>query len=303
MFIANLQKKSKMIKKYIFISALLISSCFSFSQENYGFIGVIKLNDSTSISYKIELTPKNGVVKGYSVTDLGGEHETRSNIFGEYSKEKKELSFRETGIVYTKSPVSQQDFCFINTTSKGFVFGKTKTIKANFVGLFSDNTQCINGQLFMNSIEKVENRIEKVSKKINNSNKINDSIKQKINLSKMMDSLNMNILRKNQTLSVFSKASNMKLIVYDGGKLDEDKISITLNDKPLLMNFEAKSEKKILILNLKEKKTSIVIKALNEGSIAPNTIVVELQDGNNTIKALSNLKTGETTQIDILKEN
>ncbi|MFH4965628.1 hypothetical protein V8G69_11550 [Gaetbulibacter sp. M235] len=292
-----------MTKKYIAISILLISCCFSFSQENYGFIGVIAINDSISNSYKIELTQKSGVVKGFSVTDLGGEHETRSNIFGEYDKDKKELSFRETGIVYTKSPVSQQDFCFINTTIKGFVFGKTKTIKSNFVGLFSDNTQCINGKLFMNSIEKVENRIEKVTKKINNSNKIHDSLKQKINLTKMMDSLNMNILRKNQTLSVFSKSATLKLIVYDGGKLDGDKISITLNDKPYLMNYEAKSDKKILTLNLNGLKTSIKIKALNEGSIAPNTIVVELQDGNNTIKALSNLKAGETTRIDILKEN
>jgi len=290
-----------MIKKIIVISTLLIYSCFSFSQENYGFIGVIMLSDSTSISYKIELTHKSGVVKGYSVTDLGGEHETRSNIFGEYNKDKKELSFRETGIVYTKSPVSQQDFCFINTTSKGFVFGKTKTIKANFVGLFSDNTQCVNGQIFIKSIEKVESRIEKVTKKINNSSKIHDSIKQKINLNKMMDSLNMNILRKNQTLSVFSKSETIKLIVYDGGKLDGDKISITLNDKPFLTNYEAKSEKKILTVDIKDTRASIAIKALNEGSIAPNTIVVELLDANNSIKALSNLKAGETTRIDILK--
>jgi len=42
---------------------------------------------------------------------------------------------------------------------------------------------------------------------------------------------------------------------------------------------------------------------LNEGTIQPNTIIVELYDNKNSIRALSNLKVGETTQIDILKTN
>ena len=80
----------------------------------------------------INFVERNGEVKGYSVTDIGGEHETRSNIFGEYDKEKKILNFREVGIVYTKSTISQNDFCFLNTSFKNFVFGKTKKVKANF---------------------------------------------------------------------------------------------------------------------------------------------------------------------------
>ena len=43
------------------------------------------------------------------------------------------------------------------------------------------------------------------------------------------------------------------------------------------------------------------IKAENEGRIAPNTVVVEIEDASNTIKALSNLKVGEKTQIDFLR--
>ncbi|MCF8273314.1 MAG: hypothetical protein K9I95_05725 [Flavobacteriaceae bacterium] len=288
------------LRKISLVSFFLLGFNFCFSQKQYEYFGGIMLSDSISISYKIILIENKGEVKGYSITDLGGENETRSNIFGEYSKENKELSFRETGIVYTKSVVSQQDFCFINVTAKGFLLEKTKSFKTNFVGLFSDNTKCIDGKLFLNTAEEVNDRIDKVTNKINKSKKISDSIKQRINPIKIMDSINMNILRKNQVLSVFSKAKKINLIIYDGGKEDGDRISIKINEKIILKSYQANNIKKVIPIFLNDKKTSIKIFADNEGSIKPNTIVVEIDDNNNKIKALSNLKTGETTQIDIL---
>lgn len=283
---------------FLFIFSL---SSICLSQVKYEYVGGVKLNDSIIISYKVNFIEKEGKVKGYSITDLGGEHETQSNIFGEYDKENKILNFRETGIVYTKSPISQDDFCFLNATVKNFTFGKTKNFKSNFVGLFSDNTQCINGEIMLNAIEKVEARVNKLVTKINKSKKIADSIKQKVNLIKVMDSLNMNILKKNQTLSVFTNANKIDLIIYDGGKEDGDKITISVNGKILVKEYQANNNKKVITLNLVDDKTSIVINATNEGTIAPNTIVVELDDNNNHIKALSSLKKGETTGVDILK--
>lgn len=285
-----------------FFVIFILFNFFSYSQKEYIYIGGIKLNDSTLISYKINFDNKFGKIKGYSITDIGGEHETRSNIFGEYDENNKELSFRETGIVYTKSPVSENDFCFLNTTIKNFTFGETKKIKANFIGLFSDNTQCINGEILLSTLEKVEERIVFVSKKINKSNKIPDSTKQKYNSLKLMDSLNINILRKNQTLTVFTNKNKVNLIIYDGGKLDGDIITISANETIVLNKYKANNLKKIIPIIIEEKKTSIIIKADNEGLISPNTIVVEIDDDNNYIKALSNLRFGELTQIDILKK-
>lgn len=271
------------------------------TQNKFDYVGGVKLNDSLIITYKVNFEENKGQVKGYSITDIGGEHETRSNIFGEYNKDEKTLSFREIGIVYTKSPISQNDFCFLNTTLKNFVFGKTKKVRANFIGLFSDNTECINGELILSTQEKAEQRVQKVVNKINNSKKITDSVKQKLNEFNLMNVLKMNILKKDQTLSIFSKSSSIKLIVFDGGKLDGDEINIMINGETILNNYRANKSEKIIVLELKNKKTSIVIKANNEGEIAPNTVVVKLDDGTNEIKALSNLQTGETTQIDILR--
>ncbi|SEQ37106.1 hypothetical protein SAMN05421824_1476 [Hyunsoonleella jejuensis] len=286
--------------RLLFFMTFFVSSVVN-TQNKFDYVGGVKLNDSLIITYKVNFEENKGQVKGYSITDIGGEHETRSNIFGEYNKDEKTLSFREIGIVYTKSPISQNDFCFLNTTLKNFVFGKTKKVRANFIGLFSDNTECINGELILSTQEKAEQRVQKVVNKINNSKKITDSVKQKLNEFNLMNVLKMNILKKDQTLSIFSKSSSIKLIVFDGGKLDGDEINIMINGETILNNYRANKSEKIIVLELKNKKTSIVIKANNEGEIAPNTVVVKLDDGTNEIKALSNLQTGETTQIDILR--
>lgn len=290
-------------RKILLYFVVLISSNFCFSQIKHEYVGGIKLNDSTAVSYKVVFVENKGSVTGFSVTDLRGEHETRSNIFGEYSEVEKELNFRETGIIYTKSPVSQDDFCFLNVTAKNFVFGKTKSIKTKFVGLFSDNTKCIDGEIILNSIEKIEKRINKVADKINKSKKVPDSIKQKLKMIKIMDSLQMNILKKNETLSYFTKSNKLRFIIYDGGKDDGDKINIIVNGKTLLKSYEADSSEKHLDIELVNYKTSVVIEAVNEGTIMPNTVVVKIDDGNNIIKALSNLKILERTQIDILKSD
>ena len=129
----------------------------------------------------------------------------------------------------------------------------------------------------------------------------NDSLKQKLNEVNLMDNFKMNILKKDQTLSVFTNSKTIKINIYDGGKEDGDKITILVNNKIVLNTYEANKLKKFIDINLENRKTSIVIKANNEGDISPNTVVVEIDDGMNLIKALSNLKKNETTQIDFLK--
>ena len=276
---------------------------FSNAQATHDFMGVIKLNDSSLISYRISLKEENGKVTGQSITNIGGDYESLALIKGVYDKDKKELSFQETETIYTKTPLDEDyEFCYINATIKGLVLGKSKSIKSNFTGLYSDKVRCAKGELILTSVSKIEERLERVEKKINKSKRIPDSIKQKIQPLKLMDTLNMNILKKNQTLSVFTKSKQIKMTIFDGGKEDGDKITITSNGKTILNNFAATNNKKTLTIDLLASKTTLAIKANNEGSISPNTVVIEINDGENNLKALSNLKLNETTRVDILKK-
>ncbi|MCF6295721.1 MAG: hypothetical protein L3J25_08525 [Flavobacteriaceae bacterium] len=254
------------------------------------------------MSYKIAFNVNKGNVKGYSITDLGGAHETKSELIGNYDSKNKILSFKEQGIIYTKSPITQDDFCFINFKSETFTLTKSKTLKGDFKGLFSDNTECINGKIEMVLAEKIAKRTEKISKKIMRAKRIDDSIKNRINPIKLLDTLNMNILRKDQILSVFTKSKKVDLVIYDGGKEDGDIIRIVINDKVVLDKFEIKNKEKVIPIFINEDKIRVKIVALTNGTISPNTMSVKIRDEEREIDVLSNLKKGESAQIDILKK-
>lgn len=288
--------------KKIILFLLLILNSYSqiYSQESNEYVGAIKLNDSSIITYKIKFTEKNGELRGYSITDLKGEHETKSTIIGTYDNQDKLFSFKETEIIYTKSVVSENDFCFVNFSPVNFKLGKTKHFSGEFKGLFLDGEECINGEIYLNAIENINKRIVKVAKKIDKSKRISDSIKANIDPIKLMDSLNLNILKADKTISVFSKSKKINLIIYDGGQEDGDIVTVLVNNIIVLDNYEIDFSKKIIPINLIENKTSIVLKANNVGSISTNTAVIEINDNNNDIKALTNLKKGEKTQIDII---
>ena len=291
------------MKNFSFLFIIIFFNVsLGFSQDSGEYVGAIKLNDSSIITYKVNFKIKGSKIEGFSVTDFGGEHETKSNLIGNYDEGKKKLSFNEIGIIYTKSPVIQKDFCFIYFQPVDYKVGKTSYFKGNFKGLFSDGQECISGEIFLNSIENVNEKMAKVSKKINNSNRVPDSVKVKFNNLNLMDKVNTNLLKANKTLSVFTKSKTINLELYDGGQEDGDIISIKVGNKLVLDNFTVTSQRKSLTIDLVNDKTSIVLIAKNTGTISTNTAVIEINDTENNIRALTNLKEGETTQIDVLKK-
>lgn len=286
----------------VFLIFLNIFSYKLYSQNEVTYYGTVMLTDSTLITYRIILKEKNGDVSGYSITDLGGDHETRSNILGEYDNSTKELNFRETDIVYTKSEVTTYDFCFINSTIKNFKFGKTKKIKSPFLGFFSDNTECINGELLLVEEEKVKKLYTKASKIIQKSKKLTDSVKQASDPIKNLEEKNKNILKKGQVLNVFTTNSYVDLYIYDSGEVDNDKIELKVNSKTYFKEFTARKEKEHINIPLKTIVTAIDIKALNEGDIGKNTVRVLIKDGSNkTIRVLTSLNKNDLATVKIHK--
>ena len=148
----------------LFIS--LFALCSLFSQENIDFLGVIKLNDTTLISYKLSLQENNGNVSGFSITDLGGLHETKSLVAGFYDYEKKVFEFREKDIIYTKSKIDEYDFCFVHFKGKIRNINRRQNLKGSFKGLYSDGTECLSGDIDMMRLEKIIKKAETVDRKI-----------------------------------------------------------------------------------------------------------------------------------------
>lgn len=272
------------------------------AQKSNEYLGGVKLNDTTIIPYKINFTENNGTITGYSLTDFGGEHETKSTIIGSYNDAENLLSFREVKIIYTKSPVSQNDFCHINFEPTRFRLGKTKHFKGSFKGKFSDGSECINGEIYLNSKENIEKNMAIVSKKVNKSKKVDTEVKEKLNNLKVMDSVNLNILRKGEITSVFTKSNQIKLSFYDGAELDDDVITVKINGKIIIYKHLITNQEKVLEIDLDAKKTEITISSVSVGNIGETTVTLELSDGTNKIKAITNLKKEESTMVHVLKE-
>ncbi len=291
-------KKEKILLTFLII--LFNYGCISAQQEQEYF-GIVKLNDSSLISYKLNIIENKGAVSGYSVTDIGGDHETKSNITGSYNKKTNILSFREVGIIYTKSEVSDYDFCYIHFEGRLRNIDSKKNISGKFNGQYNDGSTCINGEIALKSIEKIEKRAKRVDKIIQNSKKINDSLKSKVSMVETLDLLKTNILKSNQNLSMFTSSAELKLSIFDAGKVDGDKINVFVNDTILLRNYTVSKKPKHLTIRLNSKLTTIKIRALNVGSISPNTAKVEIIDQKNNISTLTSLKKGEKTSITVIR--
>jgi hypothetical protein len=287
--------------KSLFVCFILCLCQSIFAQESNEYLGGIKLNDTSLIPYKIKFVEKNGKIEGYSLTDFGGEHETKSVIIGKYDAAENLLSFQETKIIYTKSTISQDDFCNVYFQPSKFRLGKTKSFKGPFKGKFSDGEECINGEIYLNSKENIDKQMERVNAKVERSKKINDSIKDELRNMKIMDSVNLNVLKKDQITSVFTSSKKIKFLIYDGGKIDKDIITVLKDGKIILLNHEISEKREVIEFQLVSKKTTLTIIANSVGSIGTNTTVIEIIDDANNIKTLTSLKKDEKTSIDILR--
>jgi len=287
--------------RYFYLFFILISNLEA--QNNFDFYGVISLNGKMdkSISYHLVFTEKNGVINGYSLTDVSGDHETKNIVEGTYDAKSRALQFKEKSIIYTKSPISQESFCFINYSGKIKLKSTTTNLNGNFKGFFNNNSPCIDGTLNLFGAAKVYELLAKIDKKIQKSKRVDAETKQKARPVQIFDSLQVNKLTSKQNLNIFNSNDNIKFDIWDNGKEDGDIINLYQNDKLILENYNLTKAKKSLAVKLDPKENIFKIVALNEGTDFPNTAMIEFQ-GDSKVELVSHLKKGESAFITILNK-
>lgn len=272
------------------------------AQEDYEYIGAIKLNDTSFISYKIAFDEKDGLLEGYSITDLGGSHETMSYLSGSFDSNKDEIDFYESGIVYTKSLVTTNDFCYVHFTGKLKKLDDRQGIQGSFKGLYDNGESCIDGTIEMLNFRKVLKRAKRLDRKIDRTILISKEKRDKVNLVKELESTKVNMLNKNEMLNVFSGSSEVVLRLYDAGQEDGDRVSLHINDSLLLDNYTVTNTPKEIRVTIEEPQTTLLIQALNAGTIGGNTVKLELVlDESTVVDALTNLKEGEKAGLVLRK--
>ena len=287
--------------KFLVISLLLLPNV-TLSQNNYDFIGVIQLQDKSVISYRIFFTETAGKITGFSVTDLQGNHETKSIINGSINNDTNKLIFEESEIIYTKSEELTSDFCFIHFEGKIKLNNSKALIEGSFEGLYNDGVKCTDGSIKLVGEDVLYKKANRLTKKINKTNRISDSIKSSFSPVKMINDLKMNTLKNNNNINVYTSSQNYLIKLWDAGKEDGDKIFIYLNDKILISKYEVIKQVKEIDIKLVKGVNVLKIVAYNNGKIAPNTAKMIITDGILEHDLSTNLSKGEFAKITIIRK-
>jgi len=271
----------------------IILSSFVYSQNTFSYLGALLLSNNTPISFKLELTETKGVVSGSSITNIGEEDETKSEIMGLYFKSDKSFQLKETQILQTTSEAPLNTFCYINMnlSFKGLL-GK-KRLEGTFIGNFLDSTECASGKIILMEEKKLKKRLEKAKKRIE---KKHPNISNETTLIEQTKTL-----RKGDNLSINWQSNKIKLFIWDANKEDGDKIELKINNKIILNNFETRNKRKKIRLGLEEGENIIEIKATNLGTSPPNTSRIELVDNKTRYPIMIQLELGNAATIRIIK--
>ena len=279
--------------RFFLIICIVLFSKLGFSQNTFSYLGTLVLDNNTPISFSLELQEDNGIVNGYSITNINTPDETKSEISGLYFKKDKSFQLQETQILQTKSEAALNTFCYINMNLnlKG-KFG-SKRVQGTFKGNFLDSTECASGKVILMERTKLEKKIEKIKKKVEK--KYNEKY-QDTSLVKRTE-----ILKDGDDFTINWEGNKLRLFIWDANMEDGDKIELTINGNIILDDFETSNKRKKIKYKLAEGENIIEIKATNLGSSPPNTSRIELVDNKTKYPIITQLELGKTAIIKIIK--
>ncbi len=294
------------MKKLSLIYLLIFKLTLAYSQNSadYEFIGTLQLPGNEIISYKLNFKEfGNGKLEGFSLTDIYGNDRTKSSIIGNINTTSQKISFKETNNISTKSNSNESEFCYIQVTNAKIKTLRGKTIiQGNFNGKYANGKSCVNGYIYLVStkyLEKLETEYLSADK-IKNADTL-AMLKEKV--SALKDRAEKNTLKRNEVLNINWSSNEVILEIWDGEQEDLDEIQVYINDKKIVDQLVLKRQKKILIIPLTEKISSIKIVGIHEGLSAPCTANIILRDGIISTPVISVLKKGESNTIRINKIN
>ena len=278
-----------MHNRFLLLFSLLVYSLNAQENFGYNYLGSLVLPNNTLISFSIHFNEEDGVVDGYSLTNINTPDETKSDLSGIYFKGDKSFQLQETQILSTSSEADLSTFCFIHTniSLKGRL--GTKRLEGNFVGLFTNNDTCASGRVLLLEQEKLKKKIKRVKNKIE---RIKEERSTFLQTQQLKDGDNFLIEWEND---------NLRLFIWDANEEDGDKIQLKINNEIVLNDFTTKRKPKKIKYKLQKGENIIEIRAVNLGDSPPNTSRIKLVDRNTKYPIISQLTLDKSAIIIIMK--
>lgn len=278
--------------RLLFFFAFLIP-VYVYCQDgnNYEFIGMLKLSDSGIIPYKLAFKKNYETkIEGFSITDFYGSNKTKSKIEGFFSKQQNNVTFSEIENVSTISNANPKDFCYIHVKNASIKRKNGKTImEGAFYGKFNNDSNCAKGTIYLVGTDV----LDKIKK--------HDTVLNKTNAVNLLNKTNQTFLTADNQLNINWQSQQLIIELWDAATFDNDVITLTVDEKPILENYIIEHEKKIITLPFATDLCTIKIYAVSEGKNPPNTVNLILKDNDVTHAIVTKLKKGESSTVIIKK--
>ena len=277
-----------MHNRFLLLFSLLVYSLNAQENFGYNYLGSLVLPNNTLISFSIHFNEEDGVVDGYSLTNINTPDETKSDLSGIYFKGDKSFQLQETQIISTSSEADLSTFCFIHTniSLKGRL--GTKRLEGNFVGLFTNNDTCASGRVLLLEQEKLKKKINRIKNKIEKTEEESAF-------------LQIQQLKDGDDFLIEWENDNLRLFIWDANEEDGDKIQLKINNDIILNDFTTKRKRKRIKYKLQKGENIIEIRAVNLGDCPPNTSRIRLVDSNTMYPIITQLTLDKSAIIIIMK--
>lgn len=260
------------MKTFLLVISIFINTIF-YSQNSEKFVGILNVGSKESYTYQItyKIDEKNNLT-GYSITDANKPNETKCMISGKLDPNKKTITFVEYKILETKSKIPLKEMCFLHVTGKFKTMMGANLISGKFIGKYLTGKNCSEGKVNLVSQASVMKVVDTIYKM-----KLDTSKKEVAQLQKELPQIFQKKDNDKTTLKLNSDTIVLK--IWDEDKIDNDKIKILINNKPVKESLTLSKDEYVVKIKNSESITSIEVIAINEGYLPPNTSRLLLIDG------------------------
>lgn len=273
----------------------ILFSFFGFAQESFVLKGYLGVQGGESFHYELHFNDSNGYANGYSYTFADPKKDVKTTITGFLDRKNKTFSFKETEIIYNHGFQSNATICLIKA-DLGFV--KQDNDQLIFSGAITSsdlaNASCSGGTISIMGDDAQKEIFEKTppSENMPPAPQVS-TLPQNVKTTKIIYDtssatqaikLSSSKATKEQITEGIDKmyewkSDSLVIDIWDGGKIDGDRVSLKINDKTILDNYTLVKERNRIVIPYAAGDLTITIKAENEGNESPNTADILLQDG------------------------
>lgn len=278
-----------MVRRFFFLCLLVTHALIGFGQlKETVFVGSASVGRNVSYTYKLCISDSNGIITGYSITDLMGPNETKTSVKGTINWEKKTIDFRETKLLYTKSKEDKSQFCYLNAHVKMIKKQKALCLKGSFTGYDERKAECAKGSLMLISAQDLLAKLTKMAgtrdtskDPVLNAEQVAEKKQQLMGQATTPAQLqNVIAIEPGKSLDVLCGSNKVKLSIWDDKINDGDVITLLHNGQVILDNYRITGKRKELEIELSATGNNVLkIVAINEGSEPLNTARIKITSG------------------------